>query len=540
MQFSTNRVSLSSRPVWLSLEAIRRLVTSQWAIAFALFALSLSVRLGDLDAMVNSDIYYLWSARTVRFMEALRTGNWANTYQSHHPGVTLMWILGTTWTLFDLLQVPIQLHPEKVAVAVVPIVIIGSLFVALCYPVLLRLLGPTHKPAAGFFCLLLATEPLLVAHARNPHLDILANSFAWLAIFSALLARREASYRWALLGGVLLGLALMSKISTAGFALGIAAVFLVDCYRNPQALRRQLPLLAIIAVIAFVTVVLIWPALWAAPLETLARHRRGLTQEVEKAVPFMLFGKAGVQVVPWWVYGIFVVFLVTPEFWIPGILSIPLIFRAEGRARSAVVQIGIVNIPLLYLLFRSNNVGVRNTLLFLPLLALLTALAFEQLWRWLARQKALWLRITPLAMVGVLLVSRIVRLASLYPLPITYCSRWTTVECSTVFHLGWGEGMKEAAAFVDRYANLRSSSAEPVQIFGSGYAPVMATWTKVAVAGQIEKAELLVDYAPEWQRAGGRSKLIAAYAKEHELPLIHVVNLQGRDYVRIYRGPNGQ
>lgn len=513
-----------------------RRVPDRFVVA-ALLLLGGALRLGDLDAMVNVDMYFLWSSRTVRFMNALATGAFEQTYQSHHPGVTLMWLVGCVWRAFDVLSLPMALHPEKAKLAVWPIVVLGSLFPPAFYLVATKALGPNRRFPMGMAALLLATEPLLVAHSRNSHLDQLATTFAWLAVWFALAAKRVPSYRSAAFCGIGLGLALLSKISTAGFAVGVAALYFVDCFRYPRLAPQRLKQLTVIAVVAVATVFLLWPALWVAPVDTLLKLFSGLSREVDKSIPFMLFGHAGKMNVPAWVYGLFVVFLVTPEAWIPGVLGLLYLTKRELGVRRFLVDLGVICFPFVYLTLTSNAVGVRNIIPLVPLFSLLTALVVDSLARRFVILKRKKLVIGAAVLLSVAFGGRTLRVISLYPLPITYCSRWTGLECSKVFHLGWGEGMKEAAQFIGEYSRQHFPKEKNVSLFGSAYAGIIRVWTPVKIVATPEISHFIVDYSPDWQRRTDRAKAIAKYVQLNRLSPLHEVVLEGRPYVRIYAGP---
>jgi hypothetical protein len=503
------------------------------AATAGLFVLALVLRSGDWDAMVNPDLYHLWSVRIARFMDAVGSGNAETTFQSHHPGVTLMWIVGAVWKYAGVLHT--GLSPYKVELSVWPIAICGSIMAAATYPLLLPLVGRHHRGVAFLSGVFIATEPLLVAHSRNAHLDILAVTFAWFACISALTALRKDGVGWAIASGSFLGLALASKISTAGFALGIALLFLYDAARLRHGALRRVALLAVIAATAFCTLLLVWPALLWAPFDTIERLLDGLSHEVGKAIPFMLLGKSGVLVVPAWVYGLFLVFLVTPEFWMLAALS-PLIPKQMGLRQFA-FRLVLVTLPLLLLVGSGNNVGVRNILLILPWLGTLAALgvvALRERLRPFAPQGVAWLFLgITLALAG----GRVARIAALHPLPITYCATITGVDCARVFHIGWGEGMREAAGFVDTYAKANLGPGIAPRVFGSGYASIVRVWTRAERVSRIEAAHLLIDYLPDWQRKGRRAKEIARYVEAHRVLPLHEVILAGRVYVRIYPGP---
>jgi hypothetical protein len=504
-------------------------------VSVILFAFALALRTGDLDAMVNPDLYHLWSVRIVRFMDAVRLGHADATLQSHHPGVTLMWIVGTLWQQAGVLHG--ALSPQKVELSVWPIAIVGSTLAAATYPLLLQLVGKSYRRAAFLSGILLATEPMLVAHSRNAHLDILAITFAWIASLSALIALRKNGLGWAFASGICLGLALLSKISTAGIALGIALVFLFEAARCRRLALRRTLLLSVIAGTALATMFIVWPALRFDPLGTIERLLDGLAHEVSKGVAFKLFDRTGVLVVPAWVYGLFVVFLVTPEFWLLAPLSL-LLCRGSGLRRFT-GRFVAVTLPLIILVGSGNNVGVRNVILILPWLGTLSALGVVALldcFRPFMLKRASWLGVT---VIVALLCGRALRVKALHPLPLTYCATFTGVDCASVFHIGWGEGMKEAAHFVESYANANLSPFVVPRVFGSGYASIVRVWTRAERASRIDSAHLLIDYLPDWQRKGRRATEIARYVEPRHLSPLHEVILAGRVYVRIYPGPAG-
>jgi hypothetical protein len=43
---------------------------------------------------------WLWYLRAVHFWDALLAGDWVQTYQQYHPGVTTMWLSGAALKLF--------------------------------------------------------------------------------------------------------------------------------------------------------------------------------------------------------------------------------------------------------------------------------------------------------------------------------------------------------------------------------------------------------------------------------------------------------
>ena len=63
-------------------------------MAGLLLALALFVRLPITLDYAVVDETRRWIPRTINFWDALRQGRWEDTYQSPHPGVSLMWSAG--------------------------------------------------------------------------------------------------------------------------------------------------------------------------------------------------------------------------------------------------------------------------------------------------------------------------------------------------------------------------------------------------------------------------------------------------------------
>jgi 4-amino-4-deoxy-L-arabinose transferase-like glycosyltransferase len=503
-------------------------------LALGLAVLSLAFRCTETDAMVNVDMFYLWSKRITRFIDSIRTGDLAGTYQSHHPGVVLMWAVGLLWKHAHALSDPLDAH--KLRLATLPIALVGSLFPASTFLLMLRALGRGYRTVAWLTGALFATEPLFVAHSRTVHLDMLVTAFAWSAVLAALIARRELSMKWGGVSGALLGLALSTKLSAAGFALGIAIVYTHSIVSHSGTRRQTIRVLTAIVVTAALVVLLLWPALWVGPIETIEKLRSGLQHEVDKTSEFMFLGATGKLHLPRWIYGLFLVYLVTPEFWCPALLALALPWRHAGLGRFA-LEIVVATAPLILLLIASARIGNRYLIPTLPMFGTLAAIGSLGVAAWfddVVRHR--WSAVVAATLVIGLVAARCLRLAALHPLPITYCSSWTGIDCSRVFHIGWGEGMKEASRIVAEQARLRGY-AEPPVIFGSTYAGTMRVWTPLAGSGTIDRAQLLVDYLPDRQRHLKTAQAIGEYVRLHQLLPLGEVIIQGRTYVSVFAGP---
>ena len=509
------------------------------AIALGLLALSLALRLGQLDATMNVDGYQHWQDRIRAFWHALERGDRAATYRTHHPGVTFMWLAGALWKLFGLLDAP--LGPLKLALAKIPVVVVGAALAPVIFVLLRRLLGHGHVRGALLAGAIVATEPLLVAASRAMHLDMLQTSLTWCAVLSALVALKELRFVWAGLSGLLLGLAILTKLPAAGFALGIALWTAVLIFTNRSLRLRAVGILATIAASACLTCLVLWPALLVDPPQTVERVLSGLSHEMHKSSPFMYLGQVGRMAVPPSYYGWVVTLLTSPVLWLPALMAGWTLLLRRSPARRLLAALVLCSLPYWIGLFTSERSGPRYLISGLPLLAIASGLTLEHLgWRcrW-ARRALLW-RWAATAGFSLLLVLRVARLVQLYPLPEVYCSGFAGVRCETVFHLGSGEGYREAALWIrDHVAKHQASRKKirPIRVYAGSYWSVMNVWLPVRHARKLGDAELLIDYINDWQRWRPSSEAIRAYVAEHPGALLHVVRLGGRAYVRIYRGP---
>jgi 4-amino-4-deoxy-L-arabinose transferase-like glycosyltransferase len=529
-------------PTWQTeiLRTIRTLGTSARQghpslLVLALILLGARHRFAALSAMVNVDMYFLWSRRIRLFTEGLFSGNLSATYQSHHPGVLFMWIEGLLWKLFGLVEAPV--NPEKLWVSTLPVAIVGLGLGPATFLLLRRLLGKEHTVTSFVAGALLATEPMMLAHSRNAHLDMLVGVLSWSSVLAALIAYRSLSRKWAITSGVLLGLGLLSKVSAGGFALGITLLFSFGmATRRDQRLLLLHQLLRIGLVSAAVVVVL-WPALWVHPLAVIHDLRVGALRDVDKASVFMFLGDTGKLSLPWGVYGFYAVFLLTPEFILPSILGASLLVVAPRRLAFAVLAATLVCVPFFVLVATSSHVGARYLIPFLPYVAFVSGATIETALRWLGRTQARW-GLRPLAL-GILLVVlslRLVRAEHIHPLPITYCSTWTGIDCTEVFHLGWGEGLREAALKIRDHLPFTPKDGK-VAIYGSPYAKTMGAWLPLRSVGSVKDAELLVDYIADWQRNVATTRAIEESVRERKVKMLWQITFNGRPYVRIYPGP---
>jgi hypothetical protein len=249
-----------------------------------------------LDKFVTADEPGLLF-RSANFYQAIADGDFANTVQLEHPGVTVTWAGALAflqrlpgYAVRNPGQLTVgQLEPWlRANTAITPLELLTAgrrwivLWVALLtvasYFPLRKLWG---APLAALAVLMLAWDPFLLALTRLLHMDGLLAYLCVVALL-AFLAWLHGGRQWRYLSlsAVMTGLALLSKsttlvlLPTAGLLLLIEGVRL---FRHGEGKVWKLLLAyGIWLLLAAVVVIGLWPALWVAPAKALATVLGGI------------------------------------------------------------------------------------------------------------------------------------------------------------------------------------------------------------------------------------------------------------------------
>jgi hypothetical protein len=239
-----------------------------------------------------SSRYMLWYDRSVHFWDALLAGNFRDTYQQYHPGVTTMWIAGLGLRLYSeaqgwssdvLLQPPSGMSgpqggPAQAGTAALSVSIAAC--IVLAYVFLAHVTGWSVAFCAG--CLL-ALDPFLITHSKMIHVDALLASFMLVSVL--LLIAYLQNERWTYLfgSGASAGLAFLTKspglflIPYAASALTLSSLVADHSSDLSGVLLRgkQLWTISRGLMIWFLTALcvffLLWPAMWTGPLNMLSK-----------------------------------------------------------------------------------------------------------------------------------------------------------------------------------------------------------------------------------------------------------------------------
>ncbi|MFQ5885636.1 MAG: ArnT family glycosyltransferase [Anaerolineae bacterium] len=255
-----------------------------WLVPIFLVLLAFGPRLYGLGTFVHSD-EMRWIERSTRFICAVGHGDWAATFQHHHPGVSAMWGYGLLlWTKYLLAGDPTGLcrvteSGDYDMLSLIPLaalfnVLVTCLTVVAIY-LLLRRLWPYLALLSG---LLVATDPTYLVNSRMVHIDgPLAGYMTLSALFLIVYLQDHQQKPYLLASGIFGGLALLDKtpaLVLVPFAALALAIHRLLSKREEQGWKGiSAPLFAFLLwlLVVVLTFVILWPALWVEPRLNLAR-----------------------------------------------------------------------------------------------------------------------------------------------------------------------------------------------------------------------------------------------------------------------------
>jgi 4-amino-4-deoxy-L-arabinose transferase-like glycosyltransferase len=498
-----------------------------------LFALAILPRLTGITLFITPDEDN-WIRRAGNFAQALERGQLTRTYQSGHPGVTTMWVVtialgpeasalgGITTPDFPVTRAPGFM--DLLVRARVAFVALNSALLVLIAALVWRLLGPGPATLAGG---LMAFDPFLVAHSQVVHLDALSTGFITVAVLSGGVFWWGGGSRWYLaLCAAATGLAVLTKAPSIFLGAFIPLVAVLAKLRHRPALSWRLVLASLLAwgIGALVTVFVLWPALWVAPIGTV---QRGIAYTLETAGtphgPGNFFRGRPTPDPGYLFYPVAVAYRLTPLVLLG--LGMLVIFLPPVRLRwQAMLVVDFVLGFLIFLVIASKKLD-RYALPVFPSLAILAGLGF-----WV-----FWLRIRPRAghsafagAAAVVLVGQAVALYSVNPYPLAFYN--PLVGGGPAAHrtmlVGWGEGLDQVAAYLNAQPDAATSTIGvyyPLALNFQGM--VLGT---VRQFGSPDPVDYVVDYVNAAQR---RQTPVEVAGLTPEL----TVQINGIIYAQVYR-----
>ena len=487
--------------------------------------------------------------RSGNFARGLARAEPRDTFQTGHPGVTTMWTavasLGLEWTgafaggqrevaRRDVLQQPDLLlalaQARRGTGLLTGLVVLGTGLLSW------RLFGFLPGLLAGG---LLALDPFFLAHSRLLHLDAQLASWMTLAVLAALVAwRADGNWGYVVLSGVATGLALLTK-TPAGFLLGFIPLAALICRGHGAARRlgfwRALGLWLAAAVVTFGV---LWPAMWVAPDDTLARVLRFLRENSDEPVTVGRLEQewAGADAT---FYGLVFLFRSTP-FTLGGLAAAFLVTVLARRPDGVGWGRSIAVLALYAILFGlgmtlADKKLDRYLLPIFPALAILAGLGWAMLARALSARAGL-----PLG-VGVVALLALQAWAALSSAPyyLTYFNPLLggAQRGVSLIAVDWGEGLDQVADYLNAHADAdRLRVGVPDEIHAAVLAAQTRSQVELADGADPGVYDYLVLYRRNLQR--GRRPPFFDERFQQWTPE-WVVRLHGVEYAWVYDTSRG-
>ncbi len=504
------------------------------AIALSLlFGAAVAASLPGIDLFVTPDEDN-WMRRTGNFARAIELGRFDRTFQSGHPGVTTMWIArlalgpeasqlaGVTGPDSMVTQLPSFM--AKLVRARVAFVLVNAAIVVGLTLLVWRLFGPGPAALAGP---LLALDPFMAAHGQVVHLDALSAGLITLAALAGV------AYWWVgggpgylALCGVATGLAVLTKAPSLFLGLFLPAIAIWAGFAGAWERGWRPLLLSIVGcgALALGVVFLLWPALWVAPLETIARSIEfQFKQASAPHLPGNFFrGQPTADPGPLF-YPVALAFRLTPLALL-GLTLLAIFLPPPHLRRQTVLLVDLALGFLVFLTIASKKLD-RYALPLFPSLSILAAVGL-----WVA-----WLRIRPkvtprmlTAGLALFTLGQALPLLTVAPYLLAYYNPLLGggQAAKRVLLVGWGEGLDQAAAYLNAQPGAAASRI-------AVYFPMVRNFQGM-VAGTVQRygvnepADYVVDYVNAAQRRQSPAEVWGR-------PADHTVVINGIEYARVYR-----
>ncbi|MGE3270639.1 MAG: glycosyltransferase family 39 protein [Chloroflexota bacterium] len=421
--------------------------------------LGLAGRLYGINLAYTSDEGY-WLQRTVRFGDAILSGDYVSTYRSGHPGVTVMWTGflgmgpatvrayagGPSTNAPSLERAPGAeqlMSSARIAVALLTTALLAAVAVLAG-----RLLGPAGLLGG----VLLAADPYLLGMSRLLHVDAFLSPLLLVAVLAASIYWLQGrQWPYLALSAVAGGLALLTKAPAIALLPYFGALWLVAAQPWKSGWRAWGPALFWGVGLTAVYIAL-WPALWVRPLEGLIAVAR--FSATLGGAPHL-----------WPTY-----FLGAPTTGDPGLLFYPISIALRLGPAASIGLVLLAGVAAARRLAGGSRVLwlLGFVLIFvdimaigskkfdrymLPAICVLTLLGGVGIWgaaRLLApRLAALVVALAILGQVGWLISTEPYPLAAYNPL-----LGGTAVARQTIM-VGWGEGLEQTAAYLNSLPNAK-------------------------------------------------------------------------------------
>jgi len=540
-------------------------------ILFIVLAIWLPRRIQLNRAVVTDEV--LWLNRSKDFYMALKENNLGETYQKQHPGVTAMWLgsrgiqrtyqeyrealpeLGEQLTIkYYLREIFARTHLENLVGARIVMSAAHTLALILAFWYAWRMLGPL--PAfVGF--LLIAFDPFHLALTRLLHLDGLLSNLYLLTLLAYICYLRERKLYDLILGALSMGLCMLTKTPGAILVPTIGVMILFDLWQKSR-LEEKPPLakrvwsyawpLAVWSLVAAVVFYLLWPAMWVNPIEILTRVFIKMQTYATggHSTPVFFNGqivKSGELDLRYFYYYPYAYLWRTTPVVLLGLLAAVWGFftrrKPFNNQNVRFVLFGLVIAVIIFTLVMTMGSKKFERYL-LPVhapLNIIAGIGWVAFAFWLKEKfSSRWVKNAVLLIVLFLAVGFQAFFAlSIFPYNLAYYNpiMGGGQKAPEVLQIGWGEGIDQAALYLNQKENPEDLTVLSWYAWGSlsyflkGEAIFVAyDWPET-----LQQSDYLVVYIHQWQRdiPGELLDFIADWQPEHTIWINDI------EYVQIYK-----
>lgn len=322
---------------------------------------------------------------------------------------------------------------------------------------------------------------------------------------------------------------------------------------SPHPLSFWFAVIAAWGVISLLVFVLLWPAMWVAPLETIQRMWAETFVKVDEGHLVYFWGQPTLDPGPWF-YPYIIPFRMTPITLIGAALSlaliVPQINTLTPHASRFTLLLWLFVISLLFFGTLSPKKQDRYLLPLFPFLDLLAALGWagliDLIWQLMRRRKtasSLFPRFARLRRPFSLLLTSFFLLLLFHLLPtFTYYPYYLAyfnpfmggpTHAAQTTLMGWGEGMEQAAAYLNTKPNASRLyvASTPSQTFLPYFAGTGQNFYTNDIAF---RADYVILYLAQIQRLAPSPEIVRYFQAQ---PPEKVITIQGVEYAKIYPGP---
>jgi len=543
---------------------------SRGGSAIILFLLALLPRALSLGVFLTID-EVKWLTRSEQFFQALLRQDFSATYLSAHPGIVNYWLMLSSVAIEYLLQFGLTFErahwsqglQEFAAVMLfggtpnLNFLVSGRLLFALvtsaCVSVsylLSRKLFPQRVALLG--AALLALDPFHIAFSRLLVTDALVANFTTLSLlgFITYLTHRRA-WRYVIFSGLTAGLAFLTKVPSLVLVPTVGVLTILTCSfeRQSSSLSRteigQLGLALVTwGLIAGLTCLALWPAMWVQPLGTIYQMWHGLdSKEIGGRLQFFM---GEITDDPgFWFYWVIALFRLTPLTLLGLLFGISSLMQ---RLKKLSISESVTRVTMLMTFVLTFFLSIlleptkfdRYLLPIFPVMEIIAATGLCALiqelgprLRYSMNQHGRWITAGCFAALVI---------QALFTLPQHpyYLSFYNPLaggpsQATKILLVGHGEGLDEAA----RYLNQKDNASE--LIVATGFRPGLAPFFRGETVDlhKIHPTDvwpwLRADYVVltiwETQRESSTQEISFFRSQKPE----HVVKLKGIEYAWIYR-----